>query len=92
MPETRRKIPTAQGVLEGVDVAISETTEKWSEVTLADGAILRIKPNVLSVTRIDGKYDNDGNPLYVLHSNQIMTVTNVATHLRQQPQAGTKAN
>lgn len=91
MPETRRKIPTPQGVLEGVDVAIKEATEKWSEVSLADGTILRIKPNVLSVTRVDGKFDSDGNPLYVLQSNQMMTVTNVPVHLREAP-AGTKAN
>ncbi len=83
MPDTRRKIPTPQGVLEGVDVPIKEATEKWSEVMLSDGAILRIKPNVLSVTRIDGKFDNDGNPLYVLQSNQMMTVTNVPAHAKR---------
>lgn len=91
MPETRRKIPTPQGMLEGVDIPIKEATERWSDVTLGDGSILRIKPNVLSVTRVDGKYDNEGNPLYVLQSNQIMTVTNVSAHLRQGA-GGTKAN
>ena len=91
MPESKRRVQTPQGVVEGIDVPIKEATEKWSEVTLADGTILRIKPNVLTVTRVDNQYDPEGNPMYVLMSSQMMTVTNVPAHLRKGA-AGTKAN
>jgi hypothetical protein len=91
MPETKRKIQLPTGVVEGVDVAIRDSHERWSEVELADGTTLRIKPNVVAVTRIDGQYDNDGNPTYALQSNQMMTVVNVPAHLRK-PAGGTKAN
>ncbi len=91
MPETRRKVQLPTGMVEGVDVAIKDSHERWSEVDLADGTTLRIKPNVLAVTRIDGQYDQEGNPMYALTANQVMTVVNVPAHLRK-PAGGTKAN
>ena len=93
MPETKRKImlPDPVGLVEGVDVPIKESNERWSEIILTDGTTLRIKPNVMTVTRVDGHYDNEGNPMYALMSNQIMTIADVPAHLRQSP-AGTKAN
>lgn len=91
MPETRRKVTLPNGTFEGVDVSIKESTERWTEVQLEDGTTLRIKPNVVAVTRIDGQYDQDGNPMYALTANQTMTVANVPPHLRKSP-AGAKAN
>lgn len=91
MPETKRKINLPHGTFDGIDVPIKESTERWSEITLADGTILRIKPNVIWVTRIDGQYDPEGNPFYALNSGQTMTVVNVAAHLRK-PSGGGKTN
>jgi hypothetical protein len=85
MAETKRRVTLpGLGNLEGVDVAVKESNERWTELILADGTTVRLKPNVLTVTRIDGKYDQEGNPIYVVNSNQIMLVQNVAPHLRQQ--------
>ncbi len=96
MPENKRKVmlPAPVGMVEGVDVPVKESTERWSEIELTDGTVLRLKPNVMHVTRIDGQWDPDGNPMYALFSNQVMTVTNVAAHLRKPvvPPAGVKAN
>jgi hypothetical protein len=72
---------------EGFDVPITESTEKWSEIHLEDGSILRIKPNVISVIRITGQYDQDGNPLYALKSSQVMTVVSAPERLRQGAKA-----
>ena len=96
MPETKRKVllPPPMGLTEGVDVPVKEATERWSEITLTDGTVLRVKPNVMHVTRIDGQYDAEGNPMYALFSNQVMTISNVPAHLRKPvvPAAGVKAN
>lgn len=92
MSEQRRKVVLPNGIFEGVDVAIESSNEKWSEVVLTDGATLRIKPNVISVTRLDGQYDNEGNPMYALSSSQQMTVINVPAHLRKQTAASGKAH
>jgi hypothetical protein len=91
MADQRRTVTLPHGTFQGVDVPIKESNERWSEVILADGATLRIKPNVLVVTRIEGQYDPEGNPMYALTANQVMTVVNVPAHLRKSA-GGTKAN
>jgi hypothetical protein len=91
MPETRRKVQLPTGIVEGVDVKIKEATERWTEVQLEDGATLRLKPNVVVVTRIDSQYDPEGNPMYAVTAHQVMTVANVPAHLKK-PAAGVKAN
>lgn len=49
--------------------------KKWSEFLLDDGSKIRVKASVLSAIRIDGKYDDQGNPVYVLNlSPSIVTI------------------
>jgi hypothetical protein len=74
--------------LVGTDVAISEQTERWTDVVLSDGSKLRIRPNVLSVTKIDGEYDPEGHPLYAIKSNNIMVVAESPAHLKRGANTG----
>ena len=84
MPEkkTKAQIPGV-GLVDVFEVSVSESTEKWTEVRLEDGAVLRLKPVVLSAVRVDGRYDSEGNPVYSLKVNQIMTIVSAPDHLRQ---------
>ena len=91
MAETKTKVKLPTGMADGYEVPIIEVTERWSDITLEDGTVLRVKPNVLGVTRVDNQYDPEGNPLYALKSSQIMMVTSVLPHLRKGAGSG-KAN
>ena len=71
------------GLVDAVEVPVSESTERWTEVKLEDGATLRLKPVVIGAVRLEGRYDPEGNPMYSLKVNQIMTITNVPDHLRK---------
>lgn len=71
------------GLVDAFEVAVDESTERWSEVKLEDGSVLRTKPVVISAIRVHGKYDQDGNPIYSLKVNQVMTVASVPEHLRK---------
>lgn len=83
MPEKRNKVQLATGaVVEGVEVGVSEATERWTDVKLEDGSSLRIKAVILSVLRLDGQYDPEGNPQYLVKANQVMTVS-APDHLRK---------
>ena len=89
MPEKRVKIDVpGLGLADGVDVPITEATERWTELTLADGSVLRVKPNVLSVVRLEGRYDPEGNPMYAVRGQQVMVVASAPDHLRRT--AGSK--
>lgn len=71
------------GLTDGVDVSITEATERWTELTLGDGSVLRVKPNVFSVVRLDGRYDPDGNPMYAIRGQQVMVVASSPDHLHK---------
>jgi hypothetical protein len=69
-------------MVDAVEVNVEEATERWTDIQLADGSKIRIKTVILGVLRLEGQYDGDGNPLYQLKANQVMTVTS-PDHLRQ---------
>lgn len=45
-------------------------SEEWNEYVLEDGATVRIKNNVTSITRTN-KFDRNGDPIYVVNNAQI---------------------
>lgn len=68
---------------EGSEVPVTESTERWSEIHLEDGSVIRVKPTVISAIRVDGMFDQEGNPVYALRSTQTMMVTSAPEHLRR---------
>jgi hypothetical protein len=94
MADRKIRIPfptPASPLVEGTEVAVKESMERWTEVTLEDGSVLRIKPTVLSAIRIDGQYDPEGNPMYALRAGQMLTVVSAPDTLRR-PEPGRKVN
>jgi len=66
---------------EGIDVPIKESNERWSEMTLEDGAIIRIKFSVMQIIKINNEYDRDGNPLYVVKGSPNVLIVSVPDEL-----------
>jgi hypothetical protein len=84
VPEQKVKITIPNlGPVDGTEVPLTESIERWTELRLEDGAVLRVKPLIMKVIRIDGRYDPQGNPLYALQGGQVMTVVSAPEHLRQ---------
>ncbi len=55
-------------------VIIIESVERFSQIRLDDGTILNIKASPQEVFRVDNRYDRAGNPVYVVNSNNVITV------------------
>ena len=92
MPEKKTKVDLpGTGLVDATEVAVTESTERWTDVQLADGSTLRIKPVVLAAVRIDNQYDAEGSPLYQVKVNQIMTVT-APDHLKKSAQGSSKTH
>lgn len=75
--KTTIKLPTSDGStvdVEGVEIPISKTQEQWSEIELEDGSTIRLKPTIIKVIKIEGQFDQEGNPMYVAQSAQLMVV------------------
>ena len=83
MPEKRIKVqlPTG-GVADEVEVSVAEATERWTDIKLEDGSSLRIKAVIIGAVRLEGQYDPEGNPMYMVKANQVMAVS-APDHLRK---------
>ena len=92
MPEKKTKVEVqGSGLVDATEVVVTESTERWTDVQLSDGATLRLKPVVLAAVRVDNMYDPEGNPLYQIKVNQIMTVT-APDHLKKSAQGSSKTH
>jgi hypothetical protein len=86
---SERKVPVtlpSGEKAEGVEVQVDESTERWSEFKLEDGAVLRVKATILSAARVDGQYDPAGNPIYVTNISPVITIVRVPEKFRRQAQ------
>lgn len=77
-------IPPDGKIVEGIEIPIVETIERWTEVKLEDGSTLRIRPSVVTVIWIPGQFDHEGNPMYALKAATTMVVANAPEKLRRQ--------
>lgn len=67
-----------------VSVDVDESTERWSELRLSDGSVLRTKIVVVGAFRLDNSYDADRNPVYVIKSHNVVAVLDVPEELKQK--------
>lgn len=70
------KIPVGPGQ-PPADAELMEFTksdEKWNVYELDDGTQIRMRATAVEVWRIVNAYDNDGNPVYVIKSQNITSV------------------
>lgn len=49
--------------------------EHWNEYLVEDGSVLRVKLVATEVIRLDGQYDQEGNPIYILNSTNVLAVS-----------------
>lgn len=81
MRKKRIKGPGGEFV-EAAELSVQSAREHWNEYLLDDGAVVRLKPVATEIFRIDGQYDAEGNPVYVVKSTNIVVV-NAPDNLRK---------
>lgn len=78
MADIRRKgkVPSGPGgpTKDAVLIEITKSDEKWSLYDLDDGTQLRFRPTIVEVWRLENEFDVDGNPAYVVKSQNLVTV------------------
>jgi hypothetical protein len=48
--------------------------EVWSDYRLADGTVLRIKPVMITISRVQGEHTIEGDPVYNMKSTLVTDV------------------
>ena len=55
-------------------IASTSSQEFWNEYLLDDGTVVRVKLVATEFLRVDGQFDADGNPVYVVKSTNVMSI------------------
>jgi len=63
-------------------VEITQASELWNQYIIDDGTLIKMKPVATKVYRLDGRFDEDNNPIYLVKSTNIMSV-NAPAHLKK---------
>jgi len=59
----------------GTMVEVIESKEPWTEYTIENGTKIRIKQALVSIAQIDGKTAPNGDPIYSVQAQQVMSIT-----------------
>ena len=83
LPKKKVSLPSGQEV-EGTVMPFQVGGEHFNEYVVEDGTILKVKLVVTEVLRIEGAYDAEGNPVYLVASTNVMSVSSPDA-LRRKP-------
>lgn len=74
--ERKRRIEVpGQGQIDVTEVGFRSDGEYWNEYLLDDGTVARVKLVVTSVYRVDGQVDPKGQPVYLIESSNVMSIS-----------------
>jgi hypothetical protein len=74
LPKKKVRLPTGQQI-EGTVMPFQVGGEHFNEYVVEDGTILRVKLVATEVLRVDGAYDVEGNPIYLVASTNVTAVS-----------------
>lgn len=80
----KRKVKYKDKEAEGTEVSFSVIQQDWNEYALNDGTTLRVSTVMTAVLRVEGEYSGNGDPVYVVQSQNIVTASNVPEQLRKK--------
>jgi hypothetical protein len=75
MPEDKVTINFGGRQVEATPIDVNQSSEKWNDYLLEDGTVLKMKLILKKVLRVDNEYDGEGNPVYVMQSTNVSTIT-----------------
>lgn len=69
-------IPGPEGKpVPATEVGFRSSGEHWNEYLLDDGTVIRIKLVATAAFKVDDMFDPDGNPAYVVQSQNVVNVS-----------------
>ncbi len=71
--------------VEASPVEVNQSSERWNDYILEDGTLLKMKLVLKKVLRVDSEYDAEGNPVYVMQSTNVTSVSASKNLKRSSP-------
>ena len=60
--------------VEGKEIDVLLSNEKWNEYQLSDGNILMFKEVLISVVKVIGEQNPDGTPAYIFQTHKVTRI------------------
>ena len=79
---------TQRDLMEGVDVDFSEEQETWNIYRLSDGTTMKVKLVLRGVKRLK-RYSPDGNPIYIIQTQNVVRTLDVPKEIKAKPKERT---
>jgi len=79
----RKRINFNGQTVEVTPLTFRAAGENWNEYLVDDGTVVKVKLVVTEILRVDGQYDLDRNPLYVVRSSNVI-VSSSPESIRKQ--------
>ncbi len=73
--ERRTRVNWQGKEVDAVELPFQAAGEHWNEYLVNDGSVIKLKTITTQVFRLEGHYDNDGNPIYLIKSTNILAVS-----------------
>ena len=77
------KIPFKGQEVDATEVDFQTRKEDWNEYQLMDGSFIRMKLVVGDIFKVAGEYDDEGNPIYIVRSKNVLMVKSPDTLKRK---------
>ena len=68
------RIPYGDQEVDATDLEFKTRREEWNEYQLMDGTIDKMKQVVSEIFKVPDKHDDEGNPVYVVRSKNVLVV------------------
>ena len=83
--ERKTKIPNplTGELVEATEIGHRSSGEHWNEHLLDDGTVVRVKLIVTNIYRVDDGYNDKGEPVYMIESNNVVSIS-VPQELKKQ--------
>jgi len=69
------KIPFKGQEVDATEVDFQTRKEDWNDYQLMDGSVIKMKLVVGGIFRVLDQYDDEGNPVYVVRSKNVLMVS-----------------
>jgi hypothetical protein len=76
---------TQKDVAEAINLDFEEQEERWNTYKLGDGTTLKVKLVLNGVKRLKDKYRDDGEPIYLINSHNVVRTVNTPQELKLKP-------
>ena len=71
--------------VDATEVEFQTRKEDWSEYQLMDGSVVKMKLVVSDIFRLEGMYDQEGNPVYHIKSTNVAAVSSPDNLKKRKP-------